>query len=267
MDSVLNVMPQGSANDNVPMDPVRWWPSGVPQAWSIMGTALGTFAALSRIPSVSPRMRVLASLGAMGVTSAHITYHSAIENPFGFIAPAPRLIWSWSEYQKTGEWPSLDQALNPDNTQKVTEVVNRAQQHVNQETVDKIVNEVSGQGFVPLSDFNLSDYIHRLIDFLFREVMQLLQPVYVQGFFDDLIGQRMFIEITLFISVISIIFLFVVFIVNVIFLLNKDWIINKFDNKFITFYVKYQAFLSKFTLFYIPILIFIGLFSLSHGIY
>jgi hypothetical protein len=30
-DLFCNVIPEGQSNDNLPMDPVRWWPSGVPQ--------------------------------------------------------------------------------------------------------------------------------------------------------------------------------------------------------------------------------------------
>jgi hypothetical protein len=40
-----------------------------------------------------------------------------------------------------------------------------------------------------------------------------------------------------------------------------------FNNKFFTFYVNYQTFLSKVTLIYLPIFIFIGLFTIVHGLY
>ena len=54
---------------------------------------------------------------------------------------------------------------------------------------------------------------------------------------------------------------------NIIFLFNKDKIIKKFDNKIITFYVKYQVFLSRITIIYIPIFIFVGLFTLCYGLH
>jgi hypothetical protein len=114
---------------------------------------------------------------------------------------------------------------------------------------------------------DLSDLINKLTDIIFKETMQILKPVQVQGFFDDLIGQRMFIEIILFIMCISIILLFIVFIFNLIFLFNKDKIIKKFNNKFITFYINYQAVFSWITLFFIPILIFTGLFTLCQGLH
>ena len=61
--------------------------------------------------------------------------------------------------------------------------------------------------------------------------------------------------------------LFIFFIFNIIFFLNKDKIIKRFDNKFITFYINYQAFLSRISLFYVPILLFMSLITLCHGLY
>ena len=96
--------------------------------------------------------------------------------------------------------------------------------------------------------------------------MQILQPVPVQGFFYDLIGQRMFIEVILFITCILTILLIIAFIFNLIFLLNKDKIIKFFDNKIFTLYLKYQAFLAKITIFYLPIFIGLGLFTICQGL-
>jgi len=262
VDSVSYAIPSGEGN-STGSDPVRWWPSGVPQGWTIIGTGLATFTALSKIPGVSPRLRVLGALGASGVSAGSVTYHSAIENPVGF----NRFMWSLTQYQKTGVWPSIEQASQVPQT-SVDSVVRESLKHVDQGVVDSVVKEVSGKNyFLPSSDFNFSDFINKLIDSIFKETMALLKPVYVQGFFDDLIGQRMFVEVILLILAISIVFLFIVFIFNVIFLLNKDKIIKKFDNKFISLYVNYQSFFSKITLIYIPILIFIGLFTLCHGLH
>lgn len=76
-------IPNGESN-NLPMDPVRWYPAGVPQGMAVVGGGLATYTALSRLSNVSPRIRVLASLGAMGVSSVHIAYHAALENSVGF---------------------------------------------------------------------------------------------------------------------------------------------------------------------------------------
>jgi len=265
IDLLSYVIPSGEGNSNGNVDPVRWWPSGVPQGWSIIGTGLATFAALSKIPGVSPRLRVLGSLGASGVSAANITYHSAIENPVGF----NRFMWSITEYQRSGVWPTIEQASQV-SQKTVDNVVTESMKHVDKSVVDKIVTEVNNKNnnnFLPSLDFDFSEFITRLSDLIFKESIQLLKPAYVEGFFDDLIGQRMFVQVVLFILAISIVLLFIVFIFNVIFLLNKDRIIKKFDNKFISLYVNYQSFFSKITLIYVPIFIFIALFTLCHGLH
>ena len=43
-------------------DPVRWWPSGTPQSWGILGTALGIYR-LVPVRS-SPRVKAMAALGS-----------------------------------------------------------------------------------------------------------------------------------------------------------------------------------------------------------
>nr|UZS78016.1 hypothetical protein [Lentinula edodes] len=262
-DLVSYVIPSGESSSSGNVDPVRWWPSGVPQGWTIIGTGLATLAALSKMPGVSPRMRVLGALGASGVSAGSVTYHSAIEKPVGF----NRFMWSLSKYQKTGEWPSIEQANQVSQT-SMDSFIKDSMKHVDGQVVDSVVSEVANKkNLLPSSNFDFSDFITRLSDLIFSESMKLLKPVYVEGFFDDLIGQRMFVEVILLIFAISIVFLFIVFLFNVIFLLNKDRIIKKFDNKFISLYVKYQSFFSKLTLLYIPIFIFIGLFGLCHGLH
>ena len=114
-------IPSGDKNDNVAMDPVRWWPSGVPQSAAIVGTAVATFAALSRIPGVSGRLRVLGALGSAGVSANTITYNSALENSLGF----NRFMWGLTEYRKSGTWPSLE----------------KVSQDVSDTTLDKFAND------------------------------------------------------------------------------------------------------------------------------
>ena len=260
-DVCLHDIPSGDVNDKIHVDPVRWWPSGVPQATSVVGTALATYLALSKMPGVSPRLRVLGSLGSAGVTATQITYHSAIENSVGF----NRFMWGFSEFRRTGNWPSLDQPSD----NKLTEFVNEAIKQAETSKVESIIKEVSekSNNFLPSSNLDFSAIINKLIETMFKETMQLLEPVYVQGYLDDIIGQRMFIEVNLFILTIFIILLFIVFIFNLIFILNKDKIIKKLNNKFITFYVKYQAITSKLTLIILPLFIFTGFFTLIHGLH
>lgn len=267
LDYISYVLPKGNVNNNQPLDPVRWWPSGVPQGWTIVGTALATFGALRKIPGVSPPPtwgigRVLGALASAGVSASQVTYHSAIENPVGF----NRLMWGLSEFRRTGAWPNLEQVASATNDKQVNDFVTEAVKQADNTKVESIIKEVNGNNFLP-SNSDFSDFINKLIDLIFKETIQVFKPVQVQGFFDDLIGQRMFIEIILFILCISIFLLFLIFIFNLIFLLNKDKIIKRFDNKFIILYVKYQAFISRITLFYIPIFIFTGLFTLCHGLH
>ncbi len=54
---------------------------------------------------------------------------------------------------------------------------------------------------------------------------------------------------------------------NIVIILNKDKIINRFNNRYIVWYIKYQVILSKITLFYFPLLLLTGLFTLCHGHY
>jgi hypothetical protein len=204
----------------------------------------------------------LGALASAGVSASQVTYHSAIENPVGF----NRLMWGLSEFRRTGAWPNLEQVASATNDKQVNDFVTEAVKQADNTKVESIIKEVNGNNFLP-SNSDFSDFINKLIDLIFKETIQVFKPVQVQGFFDDLIGQRMFIEIILFILCISIFLLFLIFIFNLIFLLNKDKIIKRFDNKFIILYVKYQAFISRITLFYIPIFIFTGLFTLCHGLH
>lgn len=59
--------------------------------------------------------------------------------------------------------------------------------HADQTKVDSIVKELndSVNKFVPSSNNDLSDYIEKFINLIFKETMQLLNHVQVQGFFDN----------------------------------------------------------------------------------
>ena len=114
---------------------------------------------------------------------------------------------------------------------------------------------------------NSNKLINDLLDKLFEAITSILKPVSAEGYLDDLIGQQTIIHIILFVLVISLLFLFIFYLVNVIILLNKDKILSRFNNKYITFYIKYQLFLAKIATIYAPILILIGLITLCHGLY
>ena len=258
---ILNALPDGNKNDTVPMvrQRVKWWPSGVPQGWTTIGTALATYGALSKLPGVSPRLRVLGALGSAGVTTANITYHSALENSLGF----NRLMWGLSEYKKTGSWPSLEQTKNITENQ-LKDFNTEAAKSVDVSTVDKVVSEVKNQNNL-IDTSNIGD---SLVDLMFKSVIQIIKPVEVNGYLDDLIGQRMAIEVILLVMCLSIILLFLFLLTNILFIMNKEWLNKKLSRvKLISLYLKYQEILSKLALIYVPILILISLVTLFHGLH
>ncbi|KIM35143.1 hypothetical protein M413DRAFT_32727 [Hebeloma cylindrosporum] len=76
-----------SNNSNVPTplsDPVRWWPTGVPQGASVVGGAIATYAALSKFGGVNPRVRAALALGVAGISTTAITTQTILENSVGF---------------------------------------------------------------------------------------------------------------------------------------------------------------------------------------
>lgn len=67
-----------------PSDPVRWWPSGVPQAGMSILSALGTYVTLNKLGLLNPRARVISALAAGGLSTGQMIYNGALENPVGF---------------------------------------------------------------------------------------------------------------------------------------------------------------------------------------
>lgn len=258
---LLNAMPSGERNNFLPMDPVRWWPSGVLESMVVVGTALATLTVLSRMPNVSPRTRVLVSLGVAGASTVNVTYHSTLKNAVGF----DRLMFGLTKFAETGSWPSLDIIARQNSDSAVQAFADKAMEQVDldQSKVASIVNEVNGNGYLGISSENVQDFLYKV----FQEIVPFLHFNKVEGHLDDLIGQRMVIEMLLFLSCIFVVILFIVFIINVILFINKDKIKNKFENKFFKFYIEYQAFMIKITLFYVPIFILLGLSTIFEGLY
>ena len=87
------------------------------------------------------------------------------------------------------------------------------------------------------------------------------------GFLDDLIGQQLYINFLLFIIVVSLIVLFIGYIFLNIFIQNKDYIVNKFNNRFIRLYIRYQFIQARIASIYLPVLILAGLLQLMVAIY
>ena len=141
-----------TVNDNN-QDPVRWWPSGVPQSSAIIGSMLGTFAVLSKL-NVNPRYRVLGSLSAStpwcGVSAGTITYTTplligdvgAVENSVGF----NRLMFGWHTDRQTGKWPSplkrADEIAANNTTKEIDSFVTETTKQADQKTIDTIVDQI-----------------------------------------------------------------------------------------------------------------------------
>ncbi len=263
-DLILNMNSNNSNVPNPPSDIVRWWPSGVPQSGAAIATGIGAYVALSRVVGLTPRGRLVAALAAAGITTTNNIYYSALENSVGF----NRFMWGITEHAKTGKWPSLDEAYrqNSDSLStfaksQVKNLSGAEQAHI-KTIVDKVEKSISpasansssmgtnpatgtatpggttsgssdlANSFVPSSD-TPNDLLIRLYEKLFKDFMQLFPHNVVQGHFDDLLGQRIFIEFLLFLSTLFVFILFILFIFNLILLFNKDRIIGYFKNKFI----------------------------------
>lgn len=274
-----------------PSDPVRPWPTGVTQAFGSVTGALGAYFFLNKFSTLSPRGRAIGALVAGGVGSGHLLYNSILENSVGF----NRLMWGVSEYKKTGSWPSIDLAYAQTAEKldlfaaaeraKITPV----EQAAIEASVDKVLSTTNngstlsitpvttsgstsgssgvGNSFLPSSDSSsLMESLLQLYENLFRQFMELFGAVPVQGHFDDLVGQRMFVEFILFTSCIFVSILFILFIFNLIFVFNKDRILNKFKSKYVRWFIEYEIFVSRITLVVFPLLILLGLYTIGSGL-
>jgi hypothetical protein len=89
----------------------------------------------------------------------------------------------------------------------------------------------------------------------------------VAGHLDDLLGQQLFVLISLFILMVFIILLFVIYIINNIFLHYKDVLLKYFDNKYIRLYINYQVVLGRVSIIYLPMLIIFFMVGLCNGLH
>lgn len=144
---------------NQPQDPVRWWPSGTPQSWNIIGAA----AAAYRMTPGSPRVKGVAALATLGVTIPSLVYVVAVENPNGF----NQLMFSWITYKQTGVWPLLNQnnisITEQTVNDKITEIP-ELQQEVQQEIAMGVARATStnSNNFLPSDSDNLMDFYYQI---------------------------------------------------------------------------------------------------------
>ena len=268
-----NPVPNQGVNPNNGQDPVRWWPSGVPQTWTLIGSSLAVYRLMH---SASPRVRVITAIGTLGVTVPSIVYTTAVENPNGF----NRLIFSWMEYRRTGRWPSSipnrvsDAELQPVISNMEAEVVRN-----NPNIANDIINNTPSNS----NSFHWSgnDDLYNFFSGIFNDssissvstnkiaevLLNIFRPVAVEGHLDDLIGQQLFIQMLLLVVCVGVLLLFISFIVTVFMLQNKDFVLKRFSNKYIKLYLNYQVFLWRLGFIILPIFILFGILELIVGNY
>lgn len=247
----LNNLGLSIIDKNAPsaQDPIRFWPSGTPQTWGIIGTA----ALVYRGTPGNTKIKTFAALSSLGITIPLNVYFHAVENPNGF----NRLMYSWTTHRQTGKWPVNIPEVVSDSAIQTAIDASAAEATAAVETLNNTNN------FLPDSNI-LSQFTP---ENLFLNLAGLFKPVGVQGHLDDLIGQQLFIHFLLIFVVISLIILFSIYILIQTMFNNKEFIQKKFNNKFITLYLKYQIFLAKVSLFLLPLLIMLGLIELFVGLY
>ena len=208
-------------------DPVRWW--GTPQTWTIIGSAVAVY----RLVPGSPRVKATAALTTLGITAPTAIWFHAVENPNGF----NKLMFGIMEYKRTGIWPAnIPNTATPDN--QLNPIFDKMSEEANI-TYSNITGSSSSSTNTSLvSDVNLLPDLS--IDSIIKFFLELFRPTQVHGHLDDLIGQQIFVYFLLLVIVISLIILFFIYLVINIMLHNKNFILNKFNNKFIKYYINYQ---------------------------
>ena len=296
MNNIPGSSPGGVSNPNNQQDLVGWWLSSVPKTWTIVGSAL----AIYRFLPAPPRFRAIIALGSMGISIPSMVYFNGIENPNGF----NRLMYSFDHRLRTGVWPNPNNVPNEVTNVDIDNLIlNRWLQEMQRsnnfpkDINTNFPNNPGGPGSNGGSGFNggsggsgsssgisnnfvgdnipsINDLSNTIADKLVEICANIFNPVLVEGYLDDLIGQHLLFQILLYIVAISILLLFIVFLFLFFILQHKEYVINKFQNKYIKMYIKYQFILAKISYYIIPILILFGLiemivilhYTLSHPI-
>lgn len=269
---VLNVIsiPSGESSSSEPVDPVRWWPSGVPQGIAAIASSIGVYGALTKL-NASPRLRVIGALASAGVTSSHIIYNSALESSVGF----NRLMVGITQYKETGKWPTISDMSNNSSDEVVKDfIVKNVTSTIETEAMKKAKeiiaidsNSTGGtNSFLPKPSDG-TNLMESIQDYFFKGIFELFKPVPVEGYLDDLLGQRLFIESVLFFLCICIFILFILFIFNLYIYINKESILSKntYNIRIINLYLKYQIIITKISLIVFTFFILFGLYTLCQG--
>lgn len=271
-------MTSNSSTPN-PQDPIRYWPSGVPQAWSVIAASLATFIAL-RKTGVNPKVGGAFALSAGLVSASVVTIQSIIENPVGFTT----FLKAVGSLKNNGSLPSISEVeAMPQATSTESEVIAKwveESMRNNKEFATKVANmsdpEVSeliakvkeawdshstGNSFLSNSN-TIVEKIMQFYQSIYQATINNIKIEYPEGYLCEIIGQRIFFEFIIFITLLAIIYLFFSFLFNLLILLNKDKILNFFTNKYVLLLVRYEIMLSKFIVYVTPILILFALLNI-----
>ena len=230
VDLALKVISDGTGQGGIPTDLPRQWPSGVFQGLSASASAVATYAALTKMNLGTPRSRILGALGVCGITTSNMMFYGSVENSVGtnrllFGATEYLRTGRWpsideihaknggnsSAYEKIvaeseeivvpssvtdaadafgkSEVEKLTAATSSSNVPSVAVTTNPGA--TSTISSDSISSNTSNS-FLPSSD-PVYEYLMEGYEYLFRVVFQSLNPTFVQGHLDDLLGQRMFI--------------------------------------------------------------------------
>ena len=277
LDEFICNMTSNSSN-SIPQDPVRYWPSGVPQNTSIIGATLATYLAL-RKSGLSPRVGGIFALTAGVASATVVTAQSIIENPVGFIVFSRAV----ARYKQEGRMPTVSEVENiPSPTQAEADAISKwvkeslgnkdfvkkLEEVSDPETSELLIkakeawdSQQSGNSFLGSSN-SIFDKILNFYQTLYQFTIDNIKMGSLEGHLDELIGQRIFFEFIIFISVLAIFYLFLAFLFNLFILLNKNKILNFFTNKYILLVVKYEIALSKIVVYVAPILILVILINI-----
>lgn len=257
IDIISNVIPQVIVTSSE-QDPVRWWPSGTPQSWGVIGTAL---AAYRLVPGGS-RQKGTAALATLGVTVPMTVFAMAVENPNGF----NRLMFSWVEYKKTGTWGVVPNSVSTETVKNNFEAQSGSPLSNYENAVDVNTLSTANSKTELVGGNGINNLTNTSIDSYFKELLSFFKLESLDGYFDELYGFIWFSQVLLLIISVSLLILFVLYVFNNILIANKEAIINRVNdkNKILKFYVKYQLLLSRISFYFLPLLIIIGLLEMIY---
>lgn len=111
-------------------------------------------------------------------------------------------------------------------------------------SISSVFNSVSSL----IDNSNIQEFTYNTLGSILTWTSNFFKPVEVHGRLDDLMGQQIAIYFILYFLTLSIILLLISYVLNNFLMLNKDKILNRFNNKYVKLYIKYQSFMISLSL-------------------